>query len=469
MNDELHEPRYPSHAQEARVDAVVSPEGNLEVLSQAEVDELCGRSDGELYEMFRRCSLAVLNCGAYVDDARSVYETYSDFDIHLIRSRHGIRLEIRNAPSHAFVDGVMIRGIREHLFTVLRDILYITNEIERSGRFDLGSSAGLTDAVFNILRNAGVLRLRPDRGLVVCWGGHAVTREEYDYSKVVGYELGLRGLDVCTGCGPGAMKGPMKGAAVGHAKQRIPDGRYIGISEPGIIAAESPNPIVNELVIMPDMEKRLEAFLRVGHGIIVFPGGVGTAEEILYLLGALLHPENASIPFPVILTGPRSAAPWFDRMLEFVDATLGARATGFMRVIVGDPIAVARALGPAVHEVLRHRREMNDAAFFNWLLRLDLPWQQPFSPTHENVARLELSLDQSPAERALNLRRIFTAIVSGNVKDEGIRAVEREGPFEIRGAPALMAALDRLLAAFITARRMKFSAAAYRPCYRLVG
>ncbi|HBP68890.1 MAG TPA: LOG family protein, partial [Alcanivorax sp.] len=50
----------------------------------------------------------------------------------------------------------------------------------------------------------------------------------------------------------GAMKGPMKGAHVAHAKQRRRQGRYLGISEPGIIAAEAPNPIVNELVIMPD-------------------------------------------------------------------------------------------------------------------------------------------------------------------------------------------------------------------------
>ena len=75
---------------------------------------------------------------------------------------------------------------------------------------------------------------------------------------------GLRGLNVGTGCGAGAMKGPMKGATIGHAKQRIRTGRYVGITEPGIIAAESPNPIVNSLVIMPDMEKRLEAFVRLG-------------------------------------------------------------------------------------------------------------------------------------------------------------------------------------------------------------
>jgi predicted Rossmann-fold nucleotide-binding protein len=67
------------------------------------------------------------------------------------------------------------------------------------------------------------------------------------------------------------MKGPMKGATIGHAKQRLHNGRYLGITEPGIIAAESPNPIVNDLVIMPDIEKRLEAFVRAGHGIVVFP------------------------------------------------------------------------------------------------------------------------------------------------------------------------------------------------------
>ena len=55
---------------------------------------------------------------------------------------------------------------------------------------------------------------------------------------------------------------------------------------------------MNELVILPDMEKRLEAFVRMAHAIIVFPGGVGTAEEILYLLGILLSPVNAAEACP---------------------------------------------------------------------------------------------------------------------------------------------------------------------------
>ncbi len=165
--------------------------------------------------------------------------------------------------------------------------------------------------MFHVLRNARILEHKVRPNLVVCWGGHSITREEYQYTKDVGYELGLRGLDVCTGCGPGAMKGPMKGATIGHAKQRIEGGRYIGITEPGIIAAEPPNAIVTQLAIMPDIEKRLEAFVRLAHGIVVFPGGAGTAEEILYLRGILLEPANREQPFPIVLTGPKDSAAVF--------------------------------------------------------------------------------------------------------------------------------------------------------------
>ena len=118
----------------------------------------------------------------------------------------------------------------------------------------------------------------------------------------------------------------MKGATIGHAKQRIVGGRYIGLTEPGIIAAEPPNPIVNQLVIMPDIEKRLEAFVRLSHGIVVFPGGVGTAEEILYLLGILLEPANASQPLKVVLTGPKSTAEYFVQIRRFIAGTLGEKA-----------------------------------------------------------------------------------------------------------------------------------------------
>jgi len=449
------------------VDAEVRPEGSLEVLSQLEVDQLRSSGEGGLYALLHRCMLAVLNSGSQTDDARAMLETYENFSIGFIQQARGVKLSLKGAPGAAFVDGRMIRGIRELLFAVLRDIVYTRNEVLRSGRFDLASKDGITDAVFHIVRNAGLIRLPADVDLVVCWGGHAISRAEYDYTKLVGYELGLRGLNVCTGCGPGAMKGPMKGATIGHAKQRIRNGRYVGITEPGIIAAESPNPIVNSLVIMPDMEKRLEAFVRLGHGIIVFPGGVGTAEEILYLLGILLHPDNASQPLPVVMTGPASAEPYFRRIDEFIGATLGDAARSRYSIVIDDPRQVARHVRTSLEDVREYRNGQGDAYYFNWRLAIDSAFQQPFKATHESMRKLDISEGLPPHVLAANLRRAFSGIVSGNVREDTAAAIEAEGPFEISGSGRYMQLLDELLAGFVKQRRMKIAAADYTPCYRL--
>ncbi len=449
------------------MDAEVWPEGSLEVLSQREVDQLRSSGEGGLYTLLRRCMLAVLNSGSQSDDARALLERYKDFSVGFIQHDRGLKISLQGAPGDAFVDGTMIRGIRELLFAVLRDIVYTRNEVENSSRFDLGSNSGITDAVFHIVRNAGLLKLPASVDLVVCWGGHVINRAEYDYTKQVGYELGLRGLNVCTGCGPGAMKGPMKGATIGHAKQRIRNARYIGITEPGIIAAESPNPIVNSLVIMPDIEKRLEAFVRVGHGVVIFPGGVGTTEEILYLLGILLHPKNKSQPMPMIMTGPATAEPYFRQIDQFIGATLGDEAQRRYSIIIGDPREVARKVRATFEDVQEFRRQHGDAYYFNWRLVIPPDFQKPFSATHEAMSKLDIREELPKHELAANLRRVFSGIVSGNIREDTAAQIEQHGPFEINGSANIMTLLDGLLAAFVEQKRMKISGDNYRPCYRV--
>ena len=451
------------------VDARVGPRGALESLSQEEIEKLLSTGQGGLYPLFRKCALAVLNAGSDSDDAKEIFARYADFDIQLVRHAWGVKLEIKNAPGAAFVDGEMIRGIKELLFAVLRDVVYISNEIVESGRFDLAKPQSITNAVFHILRNARVLEHKIKPNLVVCWGGHSIGPVEYDYTKKVGYELGLRGMDVCTGCGPGAMKGPMKGAAVGHAKQRIAQGRYLGVTEPGIIAAEPPNPIVSQLVIMPDIEKRLEAFVRLGHGVVVFPGGVGTAEEVLYLLGILLDPANIRQPFPVVLTGPSQSAYYFEQIRTFLLGTLGVSAAERLHIIVDDAQAVARYMVDGVDRVRDFRRATSDSYNFNWLLKVRPEFQYPFEVTHESMRELRLHRDQPVHEQAANLRRAFSGIVAGNVKESGIAAIERRGPVELCGDAGVMTLLDELLASFVDKQRMKLPGRVYRPCYRIVG
>jgi pyrimidine/purine-5'-nucleotide nucleosidase len=458
---------HAGQAGSATVSARISPAGGLDILSRNEVARLRDASSSGLHALLRRCALAVLTSGSLSDDPRGMLEQFPDFDIQVLQQERGIKIELSNAPPQAFVDGEIIRGINELLVAVVRDIVYVATQIAPR-EFTEAGSEGLTQIVFEILRNARTLRTHLDPNLVVCWGGHSISRHEYDYTKAVGYQLGLRMLDICTGCGPGAMKGPMKGATIAHAKQRRRRNRYIGVTEPGIIAAESPNPIVNHLVIMPDIEKRLEAFVRMGHGIIVFPGGVGTAEEILYLLGILLHPENRDIPFPLLFSGPASSAAYFEQIDRFLRLALGDEVASRYEIIIDDPPAVARSMMRGLEKVRNYRLDTKDAFFFNWSLDIPYDFQQPFAPNHEAMADLRIHRDRPRHELAADLRRAFSGIVAGNVKEEGMRAIEQHGPFRIDGDPQIMRALDTLLKAFVDQQRMKLpGGSAYEPCYRV--
>ncbi len=441
----------------------------LNTLSRHEVERLHDASQGDLSGLLRRCALAVLNSGNQGDDAEALLENNREFKIEVEQVNRGLRLQLSNAPGSAFVDGRIIEGIRELLSSVIRDLVYFDSEINGHPHHDLASSAGITNAVFEMLRNARALTPQVNPELVVCWGGHSIAEGEYEYTKECGYQLGLRRLNIITGCGPGAMKGPMKGAAIGHAKQRAESRRYIGISEPGIIAAESPNPIVSELIVMPDIEKRLEAFVRLGHGVIVFPGGPGTTEEILYLLGILLHPSNRDIPLPLILTGPVESAGYFEQIDHFIRLTLGEEASARYEIIISDPTRVAQSMGQGMESVRKFRIAHNDAFYFNWLLQINKEFQIPFKPTHENMLAVQIDRSLPLHQLAANLRRVFSGIVAGNVKTDGIKAIRQNGLFEICGDHEIMASLDALLGMFVRDNRMKLPGGkAYQPCYRVV-
>ena len=458
----------------------ITPEDTcLETLSPSEIHGLFIESHDKISPLLERCALAVLNCGSETDDVKAMFKRYSNFHLKVIRSSSGIELELANAPESAFVtyesfeNGEvilkykMIEGIRQHIFAVLRDLVFIKSEIERTGKFDLETSQGITDSVFLILRNARIFEKRGRHKIIVCWGGHAINKEEYNYSIEVGNQCGLRLMDIITGCGPGAMRGPMEGATIGHAKQRIKNGRYIGISEPGIIASEPPNPIVDPLVIMPDIEKRLEAFMRLGQGFVIFPGGPGTAEELMFILGILSHPDNRKMPFPLILTGPRFCEEYFLKLHDFLQNTMGEEVTQWYKIILDDPEKVAREINKGLLEVKGYRETTRDSYYFNRKLHIPLIFQEPFIPTHENVEKLKIKRDGDIHLFAATLRRVFSAIVSGNVKPEGIRAVEEYGPFLIHGEKAIMREVDGILASFVAQGRMR-SAGEYTPCYKIV-
>ena len=110
-----------------------------------------------------------------------------------------------------------------------------------------------------------------------------------------------------------------------------------------------------------------------------------------------------------------------------------------------------------------------DAFFFNWALQRAAGIPAAVRPTHEAMARAAIcTTTGQPSELAADLRRAFSGIVAGNVKEEGMRPIEQHGPFEIHGDADIMQALDALLHAFVEQQRMKLpGGTAYVPCYRI--
>jgi hypothetical protein len=173
------------------------------------------------------------------------------------------------------------------------------------------------------------------------------------------------------------------------------------------------------------------------------------------------------MPLPIVMTGPQSAEPYFRQIDEFVAATLGPAAQKRYSIIINDPIAVARRMQASLQEVRDFRAQHGDAYYFNWRLTIDREFQQPFKATHESMAALNINEDQPTHKLAANLRRVFSGIVSGNVREDTAAEIERRGPFIIDGSGRTMQLLDELLAAFVAQKRMKIAAADYVPCYRI--
>ena len=446
----------------------VHPKSSMDQLSQNETESLQKTAGGELSDLLTKCCLAVLNSGNITDSPESLLSSSKDFAVEVIQKERGIKLKLYNPPETAFVNGNIIKGIEEHLFSVLRDIVYIESQSQMYRTLDLTNSNTITNWIFYILRNAKLFQTGVEPNVVVCWGGHSICKEEFNYTKEVGQALGLYKLDICTGCGPGAMEGPMSGAAVGHIMQRYDKGRFIGITEPSIISAEPPNPLVTQLIIMPDIEKRLESFVRIGHTFVIFPGGPGTVEELMFILGIKMNSANADQPIPVVLTGPKSSEKYFEQLDHFIRTTLGENVARQYDIVIDDPEKVADICYSEIQQVTQRRITLGDSFNFNWKVQIDQIFQEHFYATHENMRSLNLTKDQPLNILIANLRNVFSGIVSGNVKPKYIKLIQEKGPYELHGEPEMISNIDKLLKYFIEQGRMKLDTSQYVPCYKIV-
>ena len=144
--------------------------------------------------------------------------------------------------------------------------------------------------------------------------------------------------------------------------------------------------------------------------------------------------------------------------------TLGADGQARYQIIINESVSVAQEISTGISEVRAYRKKTEYAYYFNWLLNFPANFQQPFIFSHANMRGHNLSRQQPIHELAANLRCAFSDIVAGNVKGEGVRAVEAHGPFEFHGGADVLAPLDKLLASFVEQHCMKLAGKEYHPC-----
>lgn len=100
----------------------ISPLGSMDMLSQLEVDMLKRTASSDLYQLFRNCSLAVLNSGSLTDNSKELLSRFENFDINVLRRERGVKLELINPPEEAFCRwanysrfaGQLVRGSARH-------------------------------------------------------------------------------------------------------------------------------------------------------------------------------------------------------------------------------------------------------------------------------------------------------------------------------------------------------------------
>jgi uncharacterized protein (TIGR00730 family) len=116
------------------------------------------------------------------------------------------------------------------------------------------------------------------------------------------------GCDIVTGGGPGLMEAANEGAAVSRGTRKT---RSFGLTI--AIPYEKANPYVDSVTAHRTFFSRLHHFVRMSQAFVIFPGGIGTALELL-MVWQLLQ-VGFMTERPVVLVGDiwKGLLDWFRR------------------------------------------------------------------------------------------------------------------------------------------------------------
>jgi uncharacterized protein (TIGR00730 family) len=147
---------------------------------------------------------------------------------------------------------------------------------------------------------------------VAVFGSARIRPEDKEYAEVRALASRLTGLgcDIVTGGGPGLMEAANEGAASsrGNGKRNT---RSFGLTI--AIPYEKANPYLDSVTAHRTFFSRLHHFVRMSQAFVIFPGGIGTALELM-MVWQLLQ-VGFMTERPVVLVGKmwRGLIDWMRR------------------------------------------------------------------------------------------------------------------------------------------------------------
>jgi uncharacterized protein (TIGR00730 family) len=159
---------------------------------------------------------------------------------------------------------------------------------------------------------------------------------DYEHARVVGERFARAGFAVITGGGPGIMEAANRGARDGG-------GLSVGCTIELQGSEQIPNAYLDLTIDFHSFFARKTMFVRYAEAFVVFPGGLGTLDELFE--AATLVQTGKIRRFPIILVGSARWRPMIDWLREdaVADARLTTAELGLLQVL-DDPDEIVRTV-----------------------------------------------------------------------------------------------------------------------------
>jgi uncharacterized protein (TIGR00730 family) len=221
-----------------------------------------------------------------------------------------------------------------------------------------GSRTGELVQLFRVMRDfLRGFRVLHFVGSCVTVFGSARTREDdryYQLARSMGAAIAQLGFTVMTGGGPGIMEAANRGA-------KDAGGRSVGCNIE-LPFEQKPNRYLDRSVTMHYFFVRKTLLVKYSYAFVVFPGGVGTVDELFEALTLIQTRKIES--FPIVLMG----VDYWCEMLAFVQkmARLGTISPADLQLIYATD---------SVHDAAAHIHEKAIKPFgLKPAVRPHLPW-----------------------------------------------------------------------------------------------